>query len=158
GGMAMPDFSLRYLSRVLFSAPHITKDLFTHIRFIYCGAEPIRFETIDRFIATTQPLGFDPHALFFCYGLAEATLLVSGSHFDRMETSFHYCSGREPVACVGRALGNTEIRIGESNSGDSESAQTRQPEGPIYVRGPSVIAGYWQDRPLSEGAWFATGD
>ena len=42
------------------------------------GAEPIRHGTIERFVAAFAPCGFHREAFFPCYGLAEATLFVSG--------------------------------------------------------------------------------
>ena len=42
------------------------------------GAEPVRAETMERFIETFAPYGFDPKACSPAYGLAEATLLASG--------------------------------------------------------------------------------
>src|SRR5436305_171630 len=43
------------------------------------GAEPVRPETLERFAAAFEPCGFRREAFFPCYGLAEATLLVSAS-------------------------------------------------------------------------------
>src|SRR5690606_26178927 len=42
------------------------------------GAEPVRAETLQRFAETFGPCGFRHDAFYPCYGLAEATLLVSG--------------------------------------------------------------------------------
>ena len=42
------------------------------------GAEPVRSETLRRFVEAFGPVGFSPSAFFPCYGLAEGTLLVSG--------------------------------------------------------------------------------
>ena len=42
------------------------------------GAEPVRKETIDRFSQRFAPCGFRREAFYPCYGLAEATLIVSG--------------------------------------------------------------------------------
>ena len=42
------------------------------------GAEPVRHGTIDRFVTAFEPCGFRREAFFPCYGLAEATLFVSG--------------------------------------------------------------------------------
>src|SRR5690606_25998263 len=47
------------------------------------GAEPIRAETLHRFIDTFAPAGFDPRAFFPCYGTAETTLYVSGNQVMR---------------------------------------------------------------------------
>ncbi|GAA1854571.1 fatty acyl-AMP ligase [Pseudonocardia ailaonensis] len=43
------------------------------------GAEPVRPETLRAFAETFGPHGFDPAALHPCYGLAEATLIVTGT-------------------------------------------------------------------------------
>ncbi|HET9792288.1 MAG TPA: AMP-binding protein, partial [Candidatus Angelobacter sp.] len=42
------------------------------------GAEPVRSATLQRFAAAFAPCGFRPAAFLTCYGLAEATLIVSG--------------------------------------------------------------------------------
>jgi len=44
------------------------------------GAEPVRAETIESFTRTFEPCGFKPEAFYPCYGLAEATLIVSGGY------------------------------------------------------------------------------
>src|SRR5678815_4750015 len=43
------------------------------------GAEPVRAETLKQFAKAFEPCGFQPEAFFPCYGLAEATLFVSGN-------------------------------------------------------------------------------
>ena len=42
------------------------------------GAEPVRAQTLRKFAATFEPYGFKPSAFNPCYGMAEATLLISG--------------------------------------------------------------------------------
>lgn len=160
GGFAAPDFSLRHLGRMLelTMTDDVPKNLFAGMRFIYCGAETIRLETIDRFIAAALPLELDPQSLFFCYGLAEATLLVTGGHFDSLQTSFDHRTNGQPLACVGRALGNLEIRIGEPEHDNRDVSHVDEREGPIHLRGPSVFPGYWKERPLPKNGWFRTGD
>ena len=44
----------------------------------YNGSEPIRASTIEKFARTYAPCGFRAEAFLPCYGLAEATLFVSG--------------------------------------------------------------------------------
>jgi acyl-CoA synthetase (AMP-forming)/AMP-acid ligase II len=44
----------------------------------FTGAEPVRPETLDRFAETFGECGFRRNAFYPCYGLAEATLMVSG--------------------------------------------------------------------------------
>jgi len=68
-------------------------------RVAFNGAEPIRAETLERFAEAFAPAGFRPDAFLPCYGLAEATLLVSGSP-----------TGRPPVVLTidAEALGRGE--------------------------------------------------
>ena len=47
-------------------------------RVAFNGAEPIDAQTLDRFAEAFEPCGFRRDAFYPCYGLAEATLLVSG--------------------------------------------------------------------------------
>lgn len=47
-------------------------------RTAFCGAEPIRMAALQRFVEAFAPVGFAASALLPCYGLAEATLFVSG--------------------------------------------------------------------------------
>jgi acyl-CoA synthetase (AMP-forming)/AMP-acid ligase II len=42
------------------------------------GAEPVRAETLDRFATAFEPYGFRREAFYPCYGMAEATLMISG--------------------------------------------------------------------------------
>jgi acyl-CoA synthetase (AMP-forming)/AMP-acid ligase II/arylsulfatase A-like enzyme/Tfp pilus assembly protein PilF/acyl carrier protein len=48
-------------------------------RVAFNGAEPVRAATLERFARTFGPCGFRREAFQPCYGLAEATLLVSGT-------------------------------------------------------------------------------
>jgi acyl-CoA synthetase (AMP-forming)/AMP-acid ligase II len=47
------------------------------------GAEPIRPETLDRFVEAFGPCGFRRESIFPAYGLAEATLIVSSTVVSR---------------------------------------------------------------------------
>ena len=49
----------------------------------FCGAEPVRNETLERFTAAFGPCGFKREAFYPCYGLAESTLMVTGGRPDR---------------------------------------------------------------------------
>src|SRR5262249_52305309 len=43
------------------------------------GAEPINAETFERFVETFAPCGFRAEYFYACYGLAEGTLLTTGT-------------------------------------------------------------------------------
>ena len=107
----------------------------------FCGAEPVRAATLDRFKDTFRAAGFSPGALYPCYGLAEATLFVSGGNADDTPTvAFH--GGKDLIGCGWPHLGTT-LRIVDPE-GNCEV-----PEGDcgeIWVAGEGVSTGYW-NRP-----------
>ena len=51
-------------------------------RVAYTGAEPVRHDTMTAFARRFAPCGFDAKAIYPCYGLAEATLFVTGGRRD----------------------------------------------------------------------------
>jgi acyl-CoA synthetase (AMP-forming)/AMP-acid ligase II len=116
------------------------------------GAEPIRPDTLRAFAETFGPHGFDPAAMHPCYGLAEATLIVTGSGKGRgsrttaadpealADGRFAPGTGRE-LAGSGAVLPGGEVRIVDP--------ATRRPcppdeVGEIWVRGDHVAQGYWR--------------
>ena len=52
-------------------------------RLAFCGAEPIRAETLEHFAEAFAPAGFRMEAFYPCYGLAETTLLAAGPIIGR---------------------------------------------------------------------------
>jgi amino acid adenylation domain-containing protein len=98
----------------------------------FCGAEPVRADTIDQFTEAFAPAGFRRDAFYPCYGLAEATLIVTGTQPPRT------IAGR--VSC-GRPLGDQRLVIA-----DPHTSSPRPPgvEGEIWLSGPSVAQGYWR--------------
>ncbi|WP_338866517.1 amino acid adenylation domain-containing protein [Myxococcus stipitatus] len=126
----------------------------------FCGAEPVRAETMQRFAEAFAPAGFRRQALYPCYGLAEGTLIVTGRQRS---------ARREDVLVVRdfsrEGLGRGEARApvsGESSaalvsSGEVLGGQTLRVVDPVtrdevvpgqvgelWVRGLSVAQGYWQ--------------
>lgn len=149
---AMPDFAFRYIARQLrlFEAKSTGEPLFEYFRTIYCGAEPIRFSTISEFILQTTPLALEPSALYFSYGLAEATLVVTGHRFLSLEESFVRSGTSEPVACLGAPVGNTEVSV--TGGGDSSA------HGRVQISGSSLFSGYGVHTDCRFDGWLDTGD
>jgi amino acid adenylation domain-containing protein/non-ribosomal peptide synthase protein (TIGR01720 family) len=107
------------------------------------GSEPVRAATLERFAAAFAGCGFRRESFYPCYGLAEATLFVTGGRLDGAgETTV-------PVSC-GQPRAGHEVRIV-----DPETRQTCPPgrEGEIWVAGPSVAQGYW-NRPEESADTF----
>ena len=72
------DLCLRRVSRL----QKATLDL-SSLEVLYNGAEPVRAATLARFIEAFGPCGLRLDAVFPCYGMAEATLLVAGGPRSR---------------------------------------------------------------------------
>ncbi|HEV7515262.1 MAG TPA: fatty acyl-AMP ligase, partial [Thermoanaerobaculia bacterium] len=144
------------------------------------GAEPIHAATLDRFAAAFAPCGFDRRAFFPCYGLAEATLFVTGGEPGRPPAvtavdPAALAEGRvaAPTAGPGRRLvGCGHVWEGQDLViADPDTGAPCPPDrvGEIWVGGPSVAAGYWQrPEPTAEtfnafttdgrGPFLRTGD
>jgi acyl-CoA synthetase (AMP-forming)/AMP-acid ligase II len=73
-----PNFAFELCSRKVTEEERARLDLSTW-NVAFTGAEPIRKETLDRFVDQFGPRGFRRSAYLPCYGLAEATLLVTGA-------------------------------------------------------------------------------
>ncbi len=132
------------------------------------GAEPVREETLERFAESFAPCGFRRDAFYPCYGLAEATLIVSGGYANcppmiRTFEAAALASGQvvdgEPdddgvralVGC-GESLPDQKIVIADPET------LTRSPAGrigEIWVSGPSVAQGYWRQPEGTEQAFQA---
>ncbi|MBV9927176.1 MAG: amino acid adenylation domain-containing protein, partial [Acidobacteria bacterium] len=125
-------------------------------RVAFNGAEPVRAATLERFAAAFAANGFRRAAFQPCYGLAEATLLVSGSraggdpvvkHVSAKELEQHRVAAVVPsdagarslVSCGGAATGQRVAVV------DPETHDTCSPGevGEIWVSGPNVAQGYW---------------
>jgi len=141
------------------------------------GAEMIRPQTLEYFAEMMEPAGFDSRAFLACYGMAECTLGVSFSplwtgftthHIDADQLSDHHRAvvldendtqgrGRHFVNC-GVPLPNFEVEIRD----DGKVLEDWQ-SGVIYLRGPSVMSGYYNlpeetSHALCEDGWLNTGD
>jgi amino acid adenylation domain-containing protein len=147
------------------------------------GAEPVRAETLRRFAERFAPHGFRPETAFPCYGLAEATLFVTGGPKGTPTTVVPFevrallehrveeagpesTDARELPGCGIPWLGH-EVRIVHP---ETRLACAGGEVGEIWVGGPSVAQGYWS-RPdvtaesfgarladTGEGPFLRTGD
>ncbi|KJH70631.1 non-ribosomal peptide synthetase [Aliterella atlantica] len=132
------------------------------------GAEPIRYDTLERFAAAFAECGFRKEAFYPCYGMAETTLMVSGvdkatsplvKAIDKSalasnrvielavadENIYHF------VSC-GRVIPQQQVVIA-----NPETLKACQPDeiGEIWVSGLSVGQGYWHREQETEETFGA---
>jgi 8-amino-7-oxononanoate synthase/acyl carrier protein len=147
------------------------------------GAEPVRAETIDQFSKMFAPAGFRREAFYPCYGMAEATLIVSGGFKAALPVVRTFdaqsLEGNQVVDALADEEGARELVGSGGNLLDQriviahpENMTAVAPEqvGEIWVSGPSVAQGYWNraeetDRTFhayltdtGEGPFLRTGD
>jgi acyl-CoA synthetase (AMP-forming)/AMP-acid ligase II len=126
------------------------------------GAEPVRSDTLRRFVEAFGGCGFRRSTFYPTYGLAEATLMVSGGwrgdgpfvlpvHRIALEKGRAETTGQSDCAIqevVGCGPPRTEVRIVDPATG---AARLEGQSGEILVAGASVAQGYWcgDDQPLA---------
>lgn len=144
------------------------------------GAEVIRPQLLDNFAEKIAPSGFDSSAFLACYGMAECSLAASfGSlekplQIDNIDTDqlTEYGKAVEvpPLLNRKKVQVSTFVNCGvllpgyESEIRDAEGrVQPERQCGSLFLRGPSVMSGYFGDRQatrdvLTADGWFDTGD
>jgi amino acid adenylation domain-containing protein len=127
-------------------------------RLAFNGSEPVRASTLERFAAAFAGCGFRREAFFPCYGLAEATLFVSGACLGSGPAVRQFSLEAPPqgpaggaVRC-GRVAPGHALRIVDPQTlTDCGEGQT----GEIWLAGPSVASGYWGHPAETEQAFRA---
>ncbi|HYO64056.1 MAG TPA: amino acid adenylation domain-containing protein, partial [Pyrinomonadaceae bacterium] len=177
-----PNFAYDLCARKVTAEQRAVLDL-SSWRVAFNGSEPIRAETVENFARTFAECGFRREAFYPCYGLAEATLIVSGrltdgepvvKSFDAgalennlvVETNVD-ASGARTLVGSGVTLPEQEIVVVHPQT--LERCEPGQ-VGEIWVSSPSVARGYW-NRPeqteqtfaarvaaTGEGPYLRTGD
>ncbi|MEO8361798.1 MAG: fatty acyl-AMP ligase [Vicinamibacteria bacterium] len=167
-GGGCPNFGYDLLTRRVSEAAREKLDL-SSWRLAFCGAEPVRSATLEAFARAFAGCGFQRSAFLPCYGLAEATLLVTASPpftvpreitFDEIAleegrvaavSDRGAASTRALVSCGRPPLG-VRIAIVDPETGHM------QPEdrvGEIWVKGPNVAKGYWGQAEATRSSFDA---
>jgi acyl-CoA synthetase (AMP-forming)/AMP-acid ligase II len=120
------------------------------------GSEPVRAQTMERFARAFAAAGFRPEAFQPCYGLAEATFLVTGGiPWSPEETRpFDVAGLRNGVAVPGTSGGNSRFLVScgvvpqdqQVLIVDRGTRKERAPGevGEIWIAGPSAARSYWR--------------
>jgi acyl-CoA synthetase (AMP-forming)/AMP-acid ligase II len=146
-------------------------------RVAFNGAEPVRAATLDAFTRAFAPHGFAEAAHFPCYGMAEATLLVTGgpefTGARALEVDAAACEAgriepargappdgdrpeRRAIVSCGTLpeTGDCALRIVDPATG---AALEEDRIGEICIAGPHLLPGYWREQgpaPLGDRQWI----
>lgn len=116
---------------------------FSSTRFVICGGAALPYDLLKRFKERTG------HLICEGYGLSEASPV----------THCNLPRGLSVKRSIGLPIGNTEAMIVDETGREVASGEA----GELWVRGPQVMAGYWNNpvetaNALKPGGWLATGD
>ncbi|MBC7368277.1 MAG: AMP-binding protein, partial [Undibacterium sp.] len=154
-----PNFAYELCVRRTTPEDRATLDL-SSLRIAFNGSEPIHAATLELFAGTFAAAGFNRDAFLPCYGMAEASLIVSGKTRGQppVIAGFNPVSLSAGVAATSIATdARTLVSSGHAAPGlhvTIVDPATRQPcadgtVGEIWVRGPSIGVGYWNKPELS---------
>ena len=146
------DYTLKYLLDV--DAEELERLDLSALRGVYLGSEPINIPNLERFTALLGARGLRRNAIWPCYGMAEAVLMVScvGAQGWRVVNAPHGL----PAISLGPLLSEFEVRL---RTEDGRVCGERE-LGEIELRGGSLAASYYADeRQLrGEDGFYPTGD
>ncbi|MDD1515224.1 fatty acyl-AMP ligase [Priestia megaterium] len=120
------------------------------------GAEPVRYETIQKFAQAFKDCDFKLNQFFPCYGMAEATLFITGNEKLTKPVSKGFCkesllenkaierplNSEDSVKLVGCGMTWLDQKVEIVNT-DSLSKCASNEIGEIWVKGDSIAKGYF---------------
>jgi len=126
-------------------------------KLAFCGAEPVKRDTMAAFVETFRPCGFRAEALYPCYGLAESTLMVTGP--DRNVPIRLDPEGSPGTPVPGSDSATNQVQAPRVSCGyprgdltvlvvdpETSTPVAENVVGEVWVSGGSVAQGYW-NRP-----------
>ncbi len=156
-----PNFAFAACIKALAREPDIELDLRSW-QVAFNGAEPIQAETLNAFQAAFQRHGLRREAIYPCYGLAECTLQACGNEKGRGPVTLTVdpealrdgrillASRGQTLVSSGRAMAGSQVAIVDPGSGNALAACTI---GEVWISGPHVAQGYWNQPALSAQAF-----
>ncbi|HEY7531763.1 MAG TPA: long-chain fatty acid--CoA ligase [Nitrospiraceae bacterium] len=116
---------------------------FTATRFVICGGAALPYDLLKKFKERTG------HMIVEGYGLSEASPV----------THCNIARGLSVKRSIGLPIVNTEAKIVDETGQEVPTGES----GELWVRGPQIMAGYWNNpvetaNALKAGGWLATGD
>jgi acyl-CoA synthetase (AMP-forming)/AMP-acid ligase II len=153
---ALPGFGLDYITRRVRREDLRGMD-FSGVKAFVVGSELVHAATLRAFSDLLEPVGLPRQALLPAYGLAEATLAVTGVPLGSMWAARAPADGGPTFVGCGPPVSDVRVVIVDEQGQPVADGRI----GEIAIRGVSVNAGH----PLSESPerseadeWFLSGD
>jgi len=147
------------------------------------GAEPVLAETLEQFSKKFAECGFSDKYFYPCYGMAETTLFIAGG-LKRLPPVIEQIQKtalqKDQIVTTSRTDENVSLIVGCGKAGADLKIAIVNPKtltqcvdkqiGEIWVSGPSVAQGYWNQpekttqtfhaylQDTGEGPFLRTGD
>ncbi|MHA6574341.1 fatty acyl-AMP ligase [Pseudomonas yamanorum] len=139
------------------------------LQILFCGAEPVSATVLERFERKFARYGLREGAVTPCYGLAEATLIVSGGlpldgqrvlnvarkalENGKAHTQQETGAELQSLVSCGPVVRHHQIVI---VAPDSHTILDEGLTGEVWFSGPSVALGYWANEQASTTVFGAT--
>jgi len=161
-----PNFALEYCTEEVTDDEVSNLDLGC-LKLLFCGAEPVRSGTLDRFARKFEAAGFRQRSFYPCYGMAEATLFASGRTDISLPPKTLRCNaadlaegqlvnindhpGQEStlVSCGQPALGHEVLIVNPV----TRELVPHGRIGEIWISGPSVAKGYFENVAMTSNVF-----
>lgn len=111
----------------------------TSVEALVCGGEPVRQAALERFASKFSRTGLGPNVICPAYGLAEATLMVTGVRPG---------TGLKASLVINEGRSSSAVSCGDADDGVVVVTENGEPAaegaiGEIWVCNASVGTGYW---------------
>jgi acyl transferase domain-containing protein/acyl-CoA synthetase (AMP-forming)/AMP-acid ligase II/acyl carrier protein len=165
-----PNFAYDLCIRKVTPEQKATLDL-SSWEMIANGAEPVRLETLEQFAEAFASCGLRRSYVYPCYGLAEATLVVSGGKKGVFPANGTFQARaieqnraidanpattdekeKRPLVSIGRTHPEQQMIIVDPATG---IPCQENHIGEIWVSGPSIAQGYWHRKEETEKTFHA---
>ena len=162
-----PDFAYDLCARKINEEQYETLDL-SRWKVAFTGAEPIREHTLRGFEERFAAKGFEMSRFFPVYGLAEGTLLATAPdpNADPVRTAFDKEALEQHRAQNAVDPINQQVLVACGVAPEGHEARIVNPDtcvecaagetGEIWLHGPSVAQGYWQNEAVTEETFRAS--
>jgi long-chain acyl-CoA synthetase len=122
--------------------PELEKVDFSQLKFCMSGGMPVQRAMVDKWKSFTQ------NEILEGYGMSEVTCTATANPVD----------GSAKLGTAGIPIPSTEIKLMKDDASEAELGE----RGEIWIKGPQVMAGYWnkpqETAQALENGWMKSGD